>query len=56
MSIAVARLKEERKNWRKDRPFGFVARPVCNDKGEADLMEWDAWIPGKEGMCHPTLE
>eukprot|EP01060_Flectonema_neradi_P028746 TRINITY_DN38720_c0_g1_i1.p1 TRINITY_DN38720_c0_g1~~TRINITY_DN38720_c0_g1_i1.p1 ORF type:complete len:160 (+),score=23.19 TRINITY_DN38720_c0_g1_i1:34-513(+) len=48
MSIAIARLKEERKNWRKDRPFGFVARPVINDNGEADLMEWDAWIPGKE--------
>jgi hypothetical protein len=25
--VARARLAEERKNWRKDKPFGFHARP-----------------------------
>ncbi|KAG8340967.1 putative Ubiquitin conjugating enzyme [Trypanosoma vivax] len=27
LSLAQARLREERKAWRKDRPFGFWARP-----------------------------
>ncbi|KAI8125993.1 SUMO-conjugating enzyme UBC9 [Lucilia cuprina] len=28
--IAITRLGEERKAWRKDHPFGFVARPAKN--------------------------
>jgi ubiquitin-conjugating enzyme E2 I len=31
--VARSRLAEERKSWRKDKPFGFHARPVTNDKG-----------------------
>jgi hypothetical protein len=31
-SVALARLAQERKNWRKDHPFGFVAKP----EGKAD--------------------
>lgn len=47
--IAQGRLKEERKNWRRDHPFGFWARPVNKPDGSSDLMKWEAGIPGKEG-------
>jgi ubiquitin-protein ligase len=36
-----------RKNWRRDHPFGFVAKPARTDKG-LDLRTWDCAIPGKE--------
>ena len=49
MSIALARLAEERKQWRKDHPAGFVARPRKKADGSTDLMNWEASIPGKEG-------
>lgn len=47
--IAIARLGEERKAWRKDHPFGFVARPVKNADGTLNLMTWECAIPGKKG-------
>ena len=31
--VARSRLAEERKAWRKDRPFGFTAKPEANEKG-----------------------
>lgn len=31
--VARARLVEERKQWRKDKPFGFVARPEKAEDG-----------------------
>lgn len=31
--VARARLQEERKAWRKDKPFGFHARPETNEDG-----------------------
>lgn len=42
-SLAYARLREERKSWRRDHPFGFWARPMTiaastadhNDNGKA---------------------
>jgi ubiquitin-conjugating enzyme E2 I len=37
-----------RKNWRKDHPFGFVARPVKTPQGALDLKRWDCAIPGKD--------
>lgn len=44
------RLAEERKKWRKDHPFGFVAKPSTNEKdGTVDLMTWSCSVPGKEG-------
>ncbi|XP_076242427.1 ubiquitin conjugating enzyme lesswright isoform X2 [Calliopsis andreniformis] len=46
--IAIARLAEERKAWRKDHPFGFVARPVKNPDGTLNLMSWECAIPGKK--------
>lgn len=48
-SLAQSRLREERKQWRKDKPFGFWARPVTNEDGSLNLMKWEAGIPGKEG-------
>ena len=46
--MAVKRLKEERKAWRKDHPVGFYARPVSKGDGSSDIMHWEAGIPGKE--------
>lgn len=39
LSLAQARLREERKAWRKDRPFGFWARPVELPSGGAAAAE-----------------
>lgn len=47
--VARSRLAEERKAWRKDKPFAFVARPETNEKGETNLMKWKCFVPGKEG-------
>ena len=40
--IALGRLKEERKQWRKEHPYGFYARPEPNPAGGANLMKWCA--------------
>ncbi|KAG2524279.1 hypothetical protein BBO99_00004378 [Phytophthora kernoviae] len=48
-SIAVQRLRQERKNWRRDHPAGFWARPIPSDDGSMNLMMWNAGIPGKTG-------
>ncbi|KAF1820305.1 ubiquitin-conjugating enzyme [Dissoconium aciculare CBS 342.82] len=48
MSLTIARLQEERKQWRRDHPFGFVARPAKDAKGGLDLKKWDCAVPGKE--------
>merc|ERR1712112_427829 len=42
-------LSEERKSWRKDHPFGFIARPMKNADGTMNLMLWEYGIPGKKG-------
>ena len=34
-TMAKARLAEERKNWRKNHPYGFVAKPLQNSDGGA---------------------
>jgi len=51
MSIARARLAEERKEWRKDHPFGFHAKPMKNADGSMNMMKWECGIPGKEKVC-----
>ena len=38
---AENRLREERKNWRRDHPHGFVAKPITKPDGTQDLFEWD---------------
>jgi ubiquitin-conjugating enzyme E2 I len=48
MSLCLSRLAEERKQWRKDHPFGFFAKPVRNANGVVDLKTWDVGIPGRE--------
>ncbi|KAI9203825.1 ubiquitin-conjugating enzyme/RWD-like protein [Polychytrium aggregatum] len=45
--ICQTRLAEERKQWRKDQPFGFYARPEKDSNGNLNLMRWSAGIPGK---------
>ena len=47
--IATGRLQEERKCWRKDHPFGFIAKPSKNPDGTWNLMNWECAIPGKKG-------
>uniref|UniRef100_A0A182N151 SUMO-conjugating enzyme n=1 Tax=Anopheles dirus TaxID=7168 RepID=A0A182N151_9DIPT len=49
--IAASRLGEERKAWRKDHPYGFVARPVKNMDGTLNLMTWECAVPGKKGTA-----
>ncbi|CAH7680955.1 ubiquitin-conjugating enzyme/RWD-like protein [Phakopsora pachyrhizi] len=48
-AICKARLAEERKQWRKDHPYGFYARPTKNSDSSLNMMVWDVGIPGKEG-------
>jgi ubiquitin-conjugating enzyme E2 I len=45
-AIALARLGEERKNWRKDHPPGFYARPMKKSDNSINLMSWETGIPG----------
>ncbi|CAK5050232.1 unnamed protein product [Meloidogyne enterolobii] len=47
--IAAGRLAEERKAWRKDHPFGFIARPSKKEDGTLDLYTWECAIPGPKG-------
>ncbi|KAI7803692.1 putative SUMO-conjugating enzyme UBC9-like [Triplophysa rosa] len=47
--ISLSRLSQERKAWRKDHPFGFVAVPTKNPDGTMNLMNWECGIPGKKG-------
>lgn len=46
--LCINRLNEERKQWRKDHPFGFFAKPRKLKDGSLDLMNWDIGIPGKK--------
>ena len=39
-TIARQRLAAERKTWRKDRPFGFFARPDKKEDDTLDLFKW----------------
>ena len=48
-SLAQFRLRQERKSWRKDKPFGFWARPAKAEDGSLNIMKWEAGIPGKDG-------
>ncbi|CEP15646.1 hypothetical protein [Parasitella parasitica] len=46
--ISRSRLMEERKQWRKDHPHGFWARPQKKEDQSLDLMNWVCGIPGKD--------
>lgn len=45
--VAKSRLVEERKAWRKDKPFGFHARPETGSDGSINLLRWKCHIPGR---------
>ena len=47
MSLCINRLQEERKQWRKDHPFGFFAKPARGANGVTDLKTWEVGIPGR---------
>lgn len=47
-TFSVTNLRLPRKQWRKDHPFGFWARPVKRADGVMDLKTWECGIPGKE--------
>jgi len=65
-SLISSRLAQERKDWRKDHPFGFIAKPgkKRDQNGDeiTDLTVWNCAIPGKpdtiwEGGLYPiTLQ
>ncbi|KAI5171209.1 ubiquitin-conjugating enzyme E2 I [Nematocida sp. LUAm3] len=44
---AEKRIIQERSNWRKDRPYGFVAKPTKKGIG-LDLFNWECTIPGPD--------
>ncbi|KAE9969438.1 SUMO conjugating enzyme Hus5 [Venturia inaequalis] len=48
MSLCQNRLQEERKQWRRDHPFGFVAKPARTPAGVLDLKKWECSVPGKD--------
>lgn len=45
---AENRLRAERKSWRQDHPFNFVAKPVTKPDGSQNLFEWDCRVPARE--------
>ena len=51
-SLARTRLTKERKEWRKEHPPGFYARPERKADGSTDILSWTAGIPGKAGVRH----
>ena len=46
--IATMRLREERKQWRKEHKWGFYARETKNPDGTKNIFKWEAGIPGKD--------
>ncbi|KAJ3104080.1 E2 SUMO-conjugating protein ubc9 [Phlyctochytrium planicorne] len=48
-SICINRLTEERKQWRKDHPYGFWAKPDKNADNTMNILSWKVGIPGKAG-------
>ena len=55
-SRAQARLQAERKNWRKDHPEHFVAKPGTKADGTNDLLLWTIKIPAKpSSIWYPGL-
>ncbi len=48
MSVALSRLAQERKIWKKDHPCGFVAKPAHGQDGAVNLLVWECVIPGPD--------
>ncbi|OIR57567.1 MAG: ubiquitin conjugating enzyme E2 [Amphiamblys sp. WSBS2006] len=49
MGLALNRLNEERKNWRKDHPAGFYARPSLEKNRTQNMFLWECGVPGGPG-------
>jgi ubiquitin-conjugating enzyme E2 I len=41
-------MRNRRKQWRKDHPFGFYAKPYRTPQGALDLKRWECGLPGKK--------
>ena len=55
--VVLTRLNQERKNWRQNHPFGFVAKPTTDEDGNVNMLKWICEIPGPtdsvwEGGCY----
>lgn len=48
MAMDTGLISSYRKAWRKDHPFGFVAKPMKNSQGALDLKRWECMIPGRD--------
>eukprot|EP01130_Rhizamoeba_saxonica_P000090 TRINITY_DN1010_c0_g1_i2.p1 TRINITY_DN1010_c0_g1~~TRINITY_DN1010_c0_g1_i2.p1 ORF type:complete len:169 (-),score=31.37 TRINITY_DN1010_c0_g1_i2:55-534(-) len=44
--IARRRLMQERKEWRRNHPHGFYARPERAEDGSTNILKWKCGIPG----------
>ena len=49
--IAIGRLRQERKAWRKKHPFGYYARAAKHTDGSTNLLVWKCGVPGKAGTA-----
>lgn len=47
-STGAAVLTFSSKQWRKDHPFGFFAKPARTHDNILDLKNWECGIPGKD--------
>jgi ubiquitin-conjugating enzyme E2 I len=47
--LAISRLSQERKSWRKSHPADFYARPMMKSDNSSDLMNWECGVPGRPG-------
>ena len=54
-SVSMTRLMEERRQWRKDHPFGFWAKPHQKPDGSLDMYVWECGIPGKAQVLQPPF-
>lgn len=45
---AILTSSDLRKQWRRDHPFGFFAKPMRTANGALDLKKWECGIPGKD--------
>lgn len=60
--LVISRLKKERKDWRQNHPFGFVAKPINNNDGSANMLKWECEIPGpkdspwEDGIYRLTID
>lgn len=48
MRTGAPMLMVHRKQWRRDHPFGFYAKPMRTRDNVLDLKNWECGVPGKE--------